>query len=257
MKPLVIRAKFRDLIPSLAPEELEQLEANLKADGCRDPLVVWPDGGELVIIDGNNRHEICTRNGIPFNTVEHDFDDEDAAADWIDQNQLGRRNLTPKQMATLRGRRYNRVKRAVGRPAGEQGDEKCGKTCHNTRTAESLAKEHGVSERTIRNDGELYAATEKLGIVKEFMDGEIKAPRAEVIHLADILPEKPTEVELEEAREVLNSPAMKEAKKKAYGNALRFARSVVAKLKTIPSDDPDRVEALKMVKQYVSKELGK
>jgi hypothetical protein len=34
--------EFRGLIPPLAAEERDQLEANIKQDGCRDPLVVWP-----------------------------------------------------------------------------------------------------------------------------------------------------------------------------------------------------------------------
>jgi len=37
---LTIDPEFKALIPPLAPEELAQLEANILADGCRDPLVV-------------------------------------------------------------------------------------------------------------------------------------------------------------------------------------------------------------------------
>jgi N6-adenosine-specific RNA methylase IME4 len=36
-----IDQEFKALIPPLTPEEYSQLEANLIADGCRDPLVVW------------------------------------------------------------------------------------------------------------------------------------------------------------------------------------------------------------------------
>ena len=73
-----IDAEFKALIPPLAPDELAQLEANIIKDGCRDPLVLW-DG---ILIDGHNRHEICTRNGLPFQTVEMVFDDREAAMDW-------------------------------------------------------------------------------------------------------------------------------------------------------------------------------
>jgi ParB-like chromosome segregation protein Spo0J len=41
MIELVIDQEFRTLIPSLTVEEQAQLEANLLAEGCRDPLVVW------------------------------------------------------------------------------------------------------------------------------------------------------------------------------------------------------------------------
>ena len=38
---LAINPEFQNLIPSLSPEELSSLEASLKHEGCRDPLVVW------------------------------------------------------------------------------------------------------------------------------------------------------------------------------------------------------------------------
>jgi hypothetical protein len=131
-----IDPEFQALIPPLAPEERQQLEANILADGCRDPLVVWPmvdcmssdgvvfrydsptvtgmipEGGEyrfwesnedqidlddwpMVLVDGHNRYEICTRHGIPFETVEMEFADRDSAMIWIIHNQFGRRNLQP------------------------------------------------------------------------------------------------------------------------------------------------------------------
>lgn len=86
-----IDPEFQALIPPLAAEERQQLEANIVQDGCRDPLVVW-DG---ILIDGHNRYEICTRLGIEFNTVEKEFDSRDDAKIWIIKNQFGRRNLQP------------------------------------------------------------------------------------------------------------------------------------------------------------------
>jgi hypothetical protein len=94
---LTIDPEFRDLIPPPDPGELEQLRANLLADGCRDPLVVW--GG--ILLDGHNRHAICVREGIPFRTVEHHFVDRDAAKEWVIRNQFGRRNLNAFQRAEL------------------------------------------------------------------------------------------------------------------------------------------------------------
>jgi hypothetical protein len=87
---ITIDPEFKALIPPLAPEELAQLEANIIKDGCRDPLVLW---GET-LIDGHNRHEICTRNSIEFETVEMQFTDRAAAMLWMIDNQNGRRNLT-------------------------------------------------------------------------------------------------------------------------------------------------------------------
>ena len=39
---MMLDDEFQALIPPLSQEEKAQLEASLVADGCRDPLVVWP-----------------------------------------------------------------------------------------------------------------------------------------------------------------------------------------------------------------------
>ena len=48
---IAIDPEFQALIPPLQAEELSQLEANLKRDGCRDPLVLWKEGD--VLLDGH------------------------------------------------------------------------------------------------------------------------------------------------------------------------------------------------------------
>lgn len=155
---LRIDPEFRALIPPLAEEEREQLESNIKRDGCRDPLVTW----QGMLVDGHNRYEICERLSIDFRTVEIDLPDRDAVADWIDANQLGRRNLTPDQSRLLRGRRYNRAKKTHSQ-AGAIGGASSGQSDHRlAKTAESLAKQHGVSEKTIRRDAKVAEFVEQL-----------------------------------------------------------------------------------------------
>ena len=61
-----IAPEFESLIPPLQAEERAQLEANILAEGCRDPLVLWDD----VLLDGHNRYAICRKHGIPFRTVQ-------------------------------------------------------------------------------------------------------------------------------------------------------------------------------------------
>lgn len=78
--------EFKHLIRPLLRKEYLQLEQNLLADGCRDPIVVWHD----VIVDGHNRYEICMRHGIPFDTKDMEFECREAAIAWICANQLGR-----------------------------------------------------------------------------------------------------------------------------------------------------------------------
>ena len=150
MNNIIIDPEFKALIPPLAPEELAQLETNIIKDGCRDPLVVWGK----ILIDGHNRHDICTRNGIEFDTVEMQFADRDAVMDWMDANQLGRRNLSPDAFKLALGRRYNRTKKtkaeagSIGGSSKDQID-----TCLPINTAAKLAAEHSVSEATVKRAG--------------------------------------------------------------------------------------------------------
>ncbi len=88
-----VDADIAGLIPALSPEELVQLEANIVAEGCRDPLVAWAEKG--ILLDGHNRHRICQERGIEFDVRELSFADRNAAMAWVIRNQFGRRNLTP------------------------------------------------------------------------------------------------------------------------------------------------------------------
>lgn len=94
-----INPEFEKLIPPLSPDEFAQLEANILAEGVRDPLViaVYPDdnGQELTFLaDGHNRYRIAQKHGLSFRTDERTFPSEDDVVIWMIDNQKGRRNLT-------------------------------------------------------------------------------------------------------------------------------------------------------------------
>lgn len=202
---------FAGYIPSLSDEELSQLEANLvESGGARDPLVVWRNGGKDILMDGHNRYEICTRLDLPYEVEPLEFASRDEAADWIDRNQLGRRNLSRQDYKLLLGRRYNRAKKSVGGDGTNQHSEQCGQTARKARTAEKLAKEHGVDEKTVRRAGQFQAAAGKLGIEKEIAAGKVKASEAVVVKAAKSLPDMPTEEDVEQAvRAVREAPSKK------------------------------------------------
>ena len=61
---ITIHLDLQSLIPPLTPEELAQLEANLRAEGCRDPLIVWQE--EQILLDGHNRLDLCERHGLEY-----------------------------------------------------------------------------------------------------------------------------------------------------------------------------------------------
>ena len=64
---ITVNEELLAYIDPLTPEENEALERSLLAEGCRDALVLW---GE-VLVDGHNRHRLCTQHGIAFNTVQN------------------------------------------------------------------------------------------------------------------------------------------------------------------------------------------
>ncbi len=71
------------------------------------------------------------------------------ALDWMDANQLGRRNLTPDAFRLLLGRRYNRVKKAAGFQSAGPGRGKTIDQIDPVFTADRLAAEHGESRQAI------------------------------------------------------------------------------------------------------------
>jgi ParB-like chromosome segregation protein Spo0J len=106
---LTISDELKSLMPPLSPEERFQLEANILNEGCRDPLIVWKE--EQILLDGHHRFAICERHGLTYTIQELTLPDMDAAKGWMIANQLGRRNLSPDQMAYYRGEQYNLQKR--------------------------------------------------------------------------------------------------------------------------------------------------
>ena len=160
---IIVDAEFASLIKPLSAEERQQLEENIaEHGGARDPLVVWASKGTLTLLDGHNRYEICTRLGLPFDVHELRFKARDDAEDWIDRNQLGRRNLTADAFTLLLGRRYNRTKKQ-----GERTDITSGHSVQKLTTAESLAAEHGVNERTVRRAGKFAEQVERTPELKQ------------------------------------------------------------------------------------------
>ena len=85
-----IDTEFKNLIAPLTSEEYLKLEENILAEGCREPIILWQN----IIIDGHNRFDICTKHGIPYETVNKDFESKQEAMAWMIDNQLGRRNIS-------------------------------------------------------------------------------------------------------------------------------------------------------------------
>jgi ParB-like chromosome segregation protein Spo0J len=180
---IVIRKDFKALIPPLAADELQQLEANILKEGVRDPLIIWPVDDSFVLVDGHNRFSVCQKHGLDFPFQQVAFQDDDDVRDWMIRNQLGRRNLSPEQQSYLRGLRYNREKSQGKRTdlTLDQNDLKS----ESQSTAAALAKEYNVSEATIKRDGEFASGLEVIGnqnpkLKAEILKGKLKLKKKDI-----------------------------------------------------------------------------
>ena len=191
MQKITIDEELKALLPALDKETYGLLEENLLKNGCRDSLVLW-DG---VLIDGHNRYEICTKHGIPFETVNMEFASREDALIWIISTQVSRRNLSPMQLSHYRGLHYRADKKIQGtnnQYAGES--EKYQNDVFHSSTAVRLAEKYNVSSATINRDAKIAEGIDAIGEAsaeakKKILSGEVSINKKDLGELAS-LPKK-------------------------------------------------------------------
>ena len=199
---LRIDPEFESRIPPLTDDEFQQLEENILADGVIiSPIVVW----EGVVIDGHNRFRIVEKHPhISFTTCERQFENRYEALAWICKNQLGRRNLTFQQKKYLIGKQYDSEKASHGGDRKSEEVKSSGQKAHliaDKKTAERIAEENGINEKTVRRAAQYSRAVDladevEPGIRKEILSGAIKATDKEITALASADPgERPILIE--------------------------------------------------------------
>ncbi len=156
-KAIEIDKEFKNLIPPLSQEESNQLERNLQKEGCRDAILVWNN----ILIDGHNRFRLCKKNQIDFNLQLCYFETRQEAKEWIINNQLGRRNLSPKWIAYFRGEAYNQVKPEIKR-GGDRRSANASQNNEATEKVERIARKAKTSVRTIQRDGAFVENMDKV-----------------------------------------------------------------------------------------------
>lgn len=184
--------ELKDLIPPLQEEEFNRLEQNILVDekGIREPIKLWKFEDKYIIIDGHNRYEIAQKNELifPFEILE--FDTIDQVKEWMINFQLGRRNLTPEQTSYLRGFLYNQLKLDKGgNDKVLKGLEPKGQNVPlDFTTAELLAQQYNVSDKTIKRDGQFAEALFLIGEVnaqlkRDLLAGKVKAKKSDIQEL--------------------------------------------------------------------------
>lgn len=194
MHNIQIDSEFQALIPPLSAEERAQLEANLLADGCRDPLVVWEtQEGHNILIDGHNRYEICTRLGLPFEVVQKSLDGRPQARMWIRANQYGRRNLSSFVRAELALGDKADIAEIAKSQQGKRNDilPTLAERFTPVDTREEVSKRAGISHGSLDKVEAIKAANPQPEILDAVRAGEVS------INLASQFVELPQEVQQE------------------------------------------------------------
>ena len=180
--------------------------------------------------------------------------------DWMDRNQVGRRNLSNDDFRLIVGRIYNRTKKAAHRP------KKGGKSVplNTGNTAETLAQEHGVSDRTIKRYGKFAETVEKVQqetpeVSKQGRQVLFDTARDQMNERAraNLQARKEREAAAAEKEVVKEKPrkdpAAKDEGPPQYSMAMQFAKMAVADLKQIHHSYPDKEEAFDYVLGWIKK----
>jgi hypothetical protein len=192
-KNIVVLPILKDLIRPLENDEIEQLKANILANGCQDSLKIWqttqkiinPNSAtneeQFVLIDGHNRYKICSENNISFAVSILKFQSLDDVISWMIDLQLGRRNMSPNEIAYYRGLKYNQEKKM-------EKTDNFSTSGTTVKTAQKLAEQYGINEKTIRRDAEFAKGVESLApeLKRDFLNGNIKVPKKDIEELGKI-----------------------------------------------------------------------
>ncbi|AWQ05755.1 hypothetical protein [Bordetella bronchiseptica] len=172
-----IDEELRAYIDPLTPDEYAALEQSLLAEGCRDALVLWGD----LLVDGHNRHAICSKHGIAFNTVQNTrLQSMDDVRLWMIDNHLGRRSVSDFQrgVLALRKKEILESRRQAGEgdaaPAGSDGPAPA------PLTRQTLARQARLSSTTLGQIEKIrqQAAPE---LVRAVQSGEISINAAAAV----------------------------------------------------------------------------
>ena len=148
MTDLFFDNEFRSLIPPLSAEEREGLEESLKREGNRDPIIIWKE--TRLLLDGHNRYDICTANGISLQPArEMSFPDRNGAKVWIIRNQLGRRNL-PAYPRTVLALQLEELLRPAAKEMHEATYPKEGQKGFQSANVPPMLAEHKAADREVR-----------------------------------------------------------------------------------------------------------
>jgi ParB-like chromosome segregation protein Spo0J len=92
---ITVDPDFATIWGDLDGEAYEGLKAEIKADGIRDPLVIWNPNNDFILVDGHNRLKVAAELHMTAVPVSYKvFKGKAEAAEWIVNHQSSRRNIS-------------------------------------------------------------------------------------------------------------------------------------------------------------------
>ena len=99
LRELKIDRELQSLVVPLSRAQYAQLEADVRAGRCREPLLTWRG----CILEEYERYEICARHHIEIPVAETAFKCREAVTAWLCAGQLERTDLTEQTRRCLMG----------------------------------------------------------------------------------------------------------------------------------------------------------
>ena len=196
---LQINKDFTNLISPYTKREYLELEEQLLAEGCTEPIITWHG----YIIDGLTRYEICLRHDIPFDVKEMRFSCKEAAYAFVCKKQLLRKDLTFETRKFLIGMQYEAEKFLNSTyPRGHSSwrtnfdnislegvDYRESPTRHTT--AQRIADENQVTHATVQKYALYTKALLSIGakypdVLPKILAGRLKLPHGRIIELSKL-----------------------------------------------------------------------
>lgn len=182
-KEVQVLPELESFITPLSRDAFAQLRENILEEGIREPLIVWVNGDQEILVDGHNRYRIAKDYDLPYKKARKGFKGLEEVKKWMIQNQLGRRNLTDLELSYFRGLLYNQKKQGWGGRRESEGTP--------VKTAKLIADEYKVNERTILRDERLYQGIENIGrknpgLKRQILSGDVKIPKGKIQKLAEM-----------------------------------------------------------------------
>ncbi len=252
-----IDPEFKALLPRQTDEELALLREMIETDGCAPGALTVADIlGEKLLIDGHTTFEICKEKRLPLSEPRViKLASRELAKEWMWKRQLARRNLTAEQRSFARGQMHLAHKKPAGRPSGNSpSGGKCSHSDHisepDGRTVERIAKEAGVSPRTVARDAQFAEAVDAIreedpAKAEAILNGTSGMSKKEVIETA------PMPVKQKRERKAKNGA--EKFRPKQYHDAigpLRRAIDSCANCYGIDIRDPDRQRLIALLGEF-------